>query len=93
MSIRDWAILDRQYKEVRHKPYTPKRLEASRTFQLPKARDITLAEYDPSSQGLITAHRIRDYRRRHFSLVLLPEIEIEADAYTAPLEVSDSAVL
>lgn len=93
MSIRDWAILDRRYKEVRHQPYKPKRLEASRTFQLPKARDITLAEYDPSSQGLITAHRIRDYRRRHFSLVLLPEIEIEADAYTAPLEVSDSAVL
>lgn len=94
MGIKDWAVLlDKRYVDMRHKPYQPPKVEASKSFQLPTARDITLAEYDPSAQGLITAHRIRDYRRKHFTLVLLPDIEIEIDAYTAPMEVVEGAIL
>ena len=91
--IRDWGILDLAYKEQRHHPYEPPEVETSKSFQLPTAKNVTLAEFDPSAQGLITAHRIRDYRRKHFTLVLLPQIGIEADAYTAPLEVEEGAML
>lgn len=92
-NIRDWWVLDFKYKEQHIDHYTPPKVDASKSFHLPTAKDITLAEFDPSSQGLITAHRIRDYRRKHFTLVLLPDIEIEADAYTKPLEVTDGAIL
>lgn len=47
---------------------------APKAFLLPTAKDITLAEYDPSSSDAITAHHLSDYRRRKFSLTLLPSI-------------------
>lgn len=93
VSIRDWLVLERLYKENRHVPYKKPEVVKSNSFQLDTAKNITLAEYDPSAQGLITAHRLRDYRRKHFTLVLLPDIEIEIDAYTAPLEVTDGRLL
>lgn len=61
----------------------------SRTFQLSTAKDLTLAEYNPISSEAITAHRIADYRRRHFSLTLLPDVHIWLDELLAPSEVSD----
>lgn len=38
------------------------------------AKEITLSEYDPYTRDLITAHKISDYRRKSFSLNLLPKI-------------------
>lgn len=46
---------------------------------LKDAKEITLAEFDPSVRDLITAHRIKDYRRRTFSLNLLPKIHTMFD--------------
>lgn len=43
------------------------------------AKLITLAEYDVDTKDAITAHHLRDYRRRSFSLVLLPKIDILYD--------------
>lgn len=89
MGLGDWAALDLFYAEQKHVPYQPKEVENSAGFQLPTAKTITLAEYSPASQGAITAHRIRDYRRRSFSLVLLPNIEVAMDKFLSPvLEVS-----
>lgn len=40
---------------------------------------ITLAEYDTDTKDAITAHRLKDYRRKRFNLVLLPKVEILFD--------------
>lgn len=45
------------------------------------ARDITLAQYEPMTKNHITAHRIKDYRRKTFNLVLLPEVNILFDKF------------
>lgn len=39
------------------------------------ARDITLAQYEPVTKDLVTAHRIKDYRRKSFNMLLLPKVE------------------
>lgn len=38
------------------------------------AKEITLAEYDVDTKDAITAHHLKDYRRKRFNLVLLPDI-------------------
>lgn len=43
------------------------------------AKEITLAEYDVDTKDAITAHHLKDYRRRHFNLILLPKIDIMYD--------------
>lgn len=80
-----WSVLDLYYDEQRHVPYAPKVVDSSAGFQLPTAKTITLAEYSPVSQGAITAHRIRDYRRRSFSLVLLPNVKVAMDMFFTPI--------
>ena len=42
-------------------------------------KEITLAEYDVDTKNAITAHRIKDYRRRIYNLVLLPRVNILFD--------------
>ena len=46
---------------------------------LEDAKVITLAEYDRNTKDIITAHRMKDYRRKRFNLVLLPEVNILFD--------------
>ena len=43
------------------------------------AKPITLAEYNPKSKFAITAHRVKDYRKKSNSLILLPEVDILFD--------------
>lgn len=43
------------------------------------ARDITLAEYEPITKDAITAHRLKDYRRKSFNLLLVPKVNILFD--------------
>lgn len=38
------------------------------------AKPITLAQFDRVSKDAITAHRISDYRRKSFNMLLIPEI-------------------
>lgn len=92
-NLHSWSVLDMQYVEQKHLPYAPKKVDSSRGFQLPTAKHITLSEFSPASQGAITAHRIRDYRRRSYSLILLPNISVAIDKFLSPVEVSSSAVL
>lgn len=92
-SLRSWSVLDICYDEQKHKPYQPRDVDRSIGFQLPTAKNITLAEYSQAAQGAITAHRVRDYRRRSFSLVLLPNIEVAIDKLLTPVGIPASEVL
>lgn len=44
------------------------------------AKTITLAEFNQDSKNAITAHHLKDYRRKTFNLVLLPKIDILLDS-------------
>ena len=57
-------------------PYVEKKPGASKVFQMPKAKEVTLAEYNPVSRDAITAHHLSDYRHKRFSLILLPNIHV-----------------
>lgn len=46
---------------------------------LEDAKDITLAQYDKYTKDILTAHRMKDYRRKRFNLVLLPDADILFD--------------
>ncbi|MCM1218621.1 MAG: hypothetical protein NC548_29380 [Lachnospiraceae bacterium] len=46
---------------------------------LEDAKDITLAQYSKYTQDVLTAHKIKDYRRKRFNLVLLPKVTVTFD--------------
>ena len=46
---------------------------------LKDAKEITLAQYDVDTKDAITAHNLKDYRRKRFNLVLLPKVNIIFD--------------
>lgn len=46
---------------------------------LDDAHVVTIAEINPVAMGKVTAHRLKDYRRKTFSLMLLPDIQITLD--------------
>lgn len=46
---------------------------------LDDATQVTLAEYDVDTKNAITAHHLKDYRRRVYNLVLLPKIDTMFD--------------
>ncbi|MDR1523224.1 MAG: hypothetical protein LBS29_04670 [Endomicrobium sp.] len=58
-------------------PYQERR--DSDAILLDNTQQITLAEYSPLSKNLITAHRLKDYRRKVFTLVMLPLITLPID--------------
>lgn len=47
---------------------------------IPDAIDVTLAEYDIATKNAITAHHLKDYRRKRFNLNLLPEVHTLFDS-------------
>lgn len=76
-----------QYYSILHDQATivqqRKLLEPEEVFKgrpiLSDAIPITLAEYDVKTKDAITAHHLKDYRRKRFNLVLLPEVEVLFD--------------
>lgn len=46
---------------------------------LEDAKDITLAQYSRYTKDILTAHRMKDYRRKKFNLKLMPEVDILFD--------------
>lgn len=46
---------------------------------IPDAVTVTLVEFDSSTKDAITAHHIKDYRRKRFNLRLLPKVDILFD--------------
>lgn len=83
------ALTDLRVQIEHHAPYTEKPQEKRTVCLMPDAKTITLAEYDPASRGAITAHKLSDYRRKHFSLVLLPNVWIWLDELIKPEEDKD----
>lgn len=69
--------------------YREPRREANRNFRMPTAKEITLAECNTDAMGAVTAHRLADYRRKQFSLVLLPNVHITLDDMLFSKEDSD----
>lgn len=59
----------KRYEESKPKPVTI----------LSDVKEVTIAEINPLAQGKITAHHLKDYRRKSFSLMLLPDISITLD--------------
>ena len=47
---------------------------------LDDSKVVTFAEFDPVSKDAITAHKLRDYRRKVFNMTLLPEIHLPLDS-------------
>lgn len=77
MGLRYFSILTGMQIDIQpYTPYIDEKLSESKTFLMPTAKEITLAEYNAASSDAITAHRLSDYRRRQFSLVLLPDVHI-----------------
>ena len=77
MGMKYYGILTGLKLDIeRPTPYVEKKPGKSKMFLMPTAKDITLAEYNASSSDAITAHRLSDYRRRRFSLTLLPDFHI-----------------
>ena len=46
---------------------------------LKDAKEIALAQYDVDTKDAITAHNLKDYRRRRFNLIMLPKVDIAFD--------------
>lgn len=77
MGMRYYGILTGLKLDIeRPTPYVGKKPNTSKMFLMPTAKDVTLAEYNAASSDAITAHRLSDYRRRRFSLTLLPDVHI-----------------
>lgn len=64
-------------QEPRRETYTEKQIESRPLID--ESRIVTLAEFDPISKDVITAHRLKDYRRKTFNLTLLPDVRILLD--------------
>lgn len=45
------------------------------------AKEITLAQYEPVTKDLVTAHRLKDYRRKSFNMMLLPKVDVLFDKF------------
>ena len=46
---------------------------------LEDAVNITLAQFDVETKDFITAHRLKDYRRKQYTMSLLPEVPVMFD--------------
>ena len=62
-------------------PAPPKKVEEPNvlSLKLSDAKDITLAQYNPVTKDIVTAHNLKDYRRKVFTLLLLPDADIVFD--------------
>lgn len=65
------------------KVYKP--TEVNKMEILSDMKTVTIAEIHPASQSFLTAHRLKDYRRKTFSLLLLPDIELPLDSLMGEL--------
>lgn len=76
----------RYYDQLCSLPYVKETRTAEHKVEEVKGKPIlgdtklvTLAEYDVDTKNAITAHHIKDYRRKIYNLVLLPHVDILFD--------------
>lgn len=90
MGMRYYGILTGLKLDIeRPTPYLERKPNKSKIFLMPTAKDVTLAEYNAASSDAITAHRLSDYRRRRFSLTLLPDVHILMEDILSSVEGKD----
>lgn len=58
---------------------TPEQIHKGKPI-LNDAVRVTLAEYDVDTKDAITAHHLKDYRRKRFNLMLLPKFHTMFDS-------------
>lgn len=90
MGMRYFGILTGLKIDIEtHTPYRDAPTTQSKMFLVPTAKNVTLAEYNAASSDAITAHRLSDYRRRRFSLTLLPDVHILIEDMLSTMEGRD----
>ena len=80
-SILDYYSIVHPVEIIRQsKPYTPPEVSTVKGHKLlDNAKTITLAHEDPDTKDYITAHKIKDYRRRRYLITLLPNTSVLYD--------------
>lgn len=78
MALEYYAYVNNYFVDV---PQKQTKIEQDNipSLVLDEPKDITLAQYSPLTSDLITAHNLKDYRRKVFTLLLLPKAEIMFD--------------
>lgn len=80
MVLKYYALVNNYIVDVEpFKPYTPKVAKSTPDLVVNDVKPITLAEFNPVTSSLITAHKLKDYRRRNFTLTLLPDVHLPID--------------
>ena len=75
MGVRNFNLITGTRLDIKpHHPFEETKKYTTQVFKMPT--EVTLAEFNPKSSEAITAHKLSDYRRRRFSLVLLPNISV-----------------
>lgn len=94
MRLSDYAILDLDYLDAGYNAQSVVEVEKKEPlFRMNTGKDVTIAEFATVSQGAITAHKLKDYRRKNYTLVLLPNIHTVLDDRFAPMEVVKGEIL
>lgn len=81
MALKYFEILEGRSINISDKSTYIREREKDKTLPIVefKSAPITLAELDSLCAGKFTAHRIADYRKKQFSLILLPNVQILFD--------------
>lgn len=88
MAMKYFSLLTGRRLSIQpHNVYREPPPNRHKEFLLSDAKNVTLAEYSPVSRDAITAHRLSDYRRHTFSLILLPDIHVVMDDFMTKCEV------
>ncbi len=77
--IQYYSLLHTGKVIVQQKPLREPEQEFKGRPILNDAKLITLAEYSVDTKDAITAHHLKDYRRKRFNLTLLPKVDILFD--------------
>lgn len=64
---------------TKHTPYI-KTPERRKRYVAPEYIQVTLADVDDRSCDYITAHDLRDYRRKSFNILMMPRVNLPYDA-------------
>jgi hypothetical protein len=62
------------------KPYPEPEKKRVMPINPGQPKEIILAEYSTYCGDLITAHKLRDYRKRTYTLLMLPDVKLPIDA-------------
>jgi len=79
MALEYYKYVHEVREVIQPKVVTPPEDTAKGRPLITDAIKITLAQYDRDTKNFITAHNIKDYRRKTFRLTLLPDVHVLFD--------------